>query len=173
MSDDWSGMWRRSLLIDASGAGDTSAGVRWLQGDTAYVDSRGFGGRLERTGDVFRWHREVDLEPPGPFPDTGRMHWEGETLVETGVHEDYVEHWVRDEESTGPSGAVFLHGPDGDEGVLLRVGPSFGWVGAGAVHIGRVGDPQWTSLSITLSDNDVQAAGIRWCVSASEGMITS
>lgn len=168
-----SGLWRRSLLIDATGTGDTSAGVLWLQGDAAYVDSRGFAGHLERTGDVFHWHRDVDFEPPGPFPDTGRMHWEGDTLVETGVHEDYVEHWVRDDESTGPSGAVFLRAPDGGDGVLLQVGPWFGWVGAGAVHVGRVSDPQWNSLSITLSDNAVQAAGIRWDVVASEGMITS
>ena len=166
-------MWRRNLLIDASGAGDTSAGVRWLQGDTAYVDSRGFGGRLERAGDVFRWHREVDLEPPGEFPDAGRMHWEGETLVETGVHEDYVEHWVREDAPTEPSGAVFLRAADAGDAVLVRVGPWFGWVGAGAVHVGRVADPQWEELSVTLCDDDVHVSGIRWGVLATEGMITS
>ena len=90
------GLWRRTLLIDADGSRDTGGDVRWLQGITAYVDSRGFAGPLHQRGNVFEWHRDVDLEPPGPFPDAGAMHWDGDVLVETGVHEDYVEHWVRD-----------------------------------------------------------------------------
>ena len=173
MIGDCTGLWRRSLLIDANGAGDTSAGVTWLQGDTAYVDSRGFAGHLECTGDVFHWHRDVDLEPPGQFPDAGKVHWEGDTLVETGVHEDYVEHWVRDEGPMEQGGAVFLRAPDAGDAVLLRVGPWFGWVGARAVYVGHVADPQWKALSVTVSDNEVHAGGVRWGVLHSEGMITS
>lgn len=168
---DCSGLWRRSLLIDADGSRDTGGGVLWLQGITAYVDSRGFAGRLHQQGDVFEWHRDVDLEPPGPFPDAGTVRWEGATLVETGVHAAYVEHWVRDEESTGPGGAVFLHASDGRDGLLLRVGDRFGWAGAGTVEIGAVGGPQWDALAITLSGNEVQAVGRHWNITASEGNV--
>ncbi|MCW2733921.1 MAG: hypothetical protein JWR13_4737 [Mycobacterium sp.] len=163
------GLWRRTLLIDADGSRDTGGGVRWLQGRTAYVDSRGFAGRLQQSGDVFHWHRDVDLEPPGPFPDAGSMHWEGEVLVETGVHEDYVEHWVRDDDSAGSCWAVFLRAPDGADGLLLRVGDLFGWAGAGAVVIGPVGGSEWEELAITVSDNEVQSSGVRWNVERSEG----
>ncbi len=91
------GLWRRTLLIEADGSRIAGGDVRWLQGDSVYIDSRGFGGTLGQRGDVFEWQRMVDLEPPGPFPDEGAMHWDGGTLVETGVHADYVEHWVRDD----------------------------------------------------------------------------
>ena len=39
-------------------------------------DTRGFAGRLSQHGDVFEWQRHIDIEPPGPFPDAGRMRWE-------------------------------------------------------------------------------------------------
>ena len=89
------GLWRRTLLIATDGSHDTGTGVAWLQGITAYVDTRGFAGRLSQHGDVFEWQRQIDVEPPGHFPDAGRMRWEAGTLIEVGVHQDYVEHWVR------------------------------------------------------------------------------
>jgi hypothetical protein len=162
---DCAGLWRRSLLVEADGSRDTTAGVLWLQGVTAYVDSRGFAGSLERRGDVFEWRRDVDLEPPGGSPDAGTMHWEGDVLVETGVHADYVEHWVRDEGPTAPCGAVFLRTPDGGVGLLLRVGDLFGWAGAGSVVIGAVGDAQWNEYSAVASD------GVRWIVERTEGIL--
>jgi hypothetical protein len=167
------GLWRRTLLINADGSRDTGGGVRWLQGATAYVDSRGFAGRLHQRGDVFEWHRDVDLEPPGPFPDAGSMHWEGDVLVETGVHEDYVEHWVRDDGPAGASGAAFLRAPDGADGLLLRIGDLFGWAGKGSVVIGAVGGPVWTDIGIMLSDKHVQAGGQRWNIERSEGNLHS
>jgi hypothetical protein len=160
---DCAGLWRRTLLVEADGSRDVTAGVLWLQGITAYVDARGFAGRLERRGDVFEWRRDVDLEPPGGFPDVGTMHWEDDVLVETGVHQDYVEHWVRDDGPTSPCGAVFLRAPDGGEGLLLRVGNLFGWAGAGTVVIGAVGDPQFDDYSTAASD------GVRWIVERTEG----
>jgi len=163
------GLWRRSLLIDADGRHDTSTGVLWLQGITAYVDSRGFAGRLGQTGEVFEWRRDVDLEPPGEFPDAGSMHWDGDVLVETGVHENYVEHWVRDPASIGECGAAFLRAPDGADGLLVRVGDLFGWAGASKVTIGSVGGDEWECLAITLSDSDVQASGVRWSIERTEG----
>jgi hypothetical protein len=96
------GLWRRTLLIEADGSHDATSGVQWLQGLSVYVDSRGFAGRLHQRGDVFEWHRDVELDAPGPFPDAGSMHWDGDILVETGVHEDYVERWVRDTPAARP-----------------------------------------------------------------------
>ena len=102
-----SGLWRRTLLIESDGSHDTSTGVAWLQGITAYVDTRGFAGRLSQHGDVFEWQRLIDIGPPGPFPDAGRMRWESGVLVEVGVHADYVEHWVRQDGPVAPCWALF------------------------------------------------------------------
>src|SRR5690349_19360402 len=102
------GLWRRTLLIEADGSRDAETGVAWLQADGAYVDSRGFGGELVQRGTVFSWRRDIELEPSGPVLDEGDMRWEGETLIETGVHEDYVEHWVRAPGPTAPCGGLFL-----------------------------------------------------------------
>ena len=76
LASDCAGLWRRTLLIEADGSRDTGTDVTWLQGITAYVDTRGFAGTLSQSDNVFEWHRSVDLEPPGPFPDAGSMHWE-------------------------------------------------------------------------------------------------
>ncbi|WP_319457851.1 MULTISPECIES: hypothetical protein [unclassified Mycobacterium] len=165
------GLWRRTLLIGADGSHDTSADVRWLQSISGYVDSRGFAGTLHQRDDVFAWHRDVDLEPPGPFPDAGAMRWDGDVLIETGVHEHYVEHWVRDEGPRTPSGAVFLSAPDGAAGLLVRVGDLFGWAGAGTVLIDTVGGPRWNALAIEVSDDHVQANGVHWNIERSEGNV--
>jgi hypothetical protein len=100
------GLWRRTLLIDSDGSQDIGTGVAWLQGITAFVDTRGFAGRLNQHGDVFEWQRLIDIEPPGPFPDAGRMRWEVSVLIEVGVHQDYVEHWVRHAGPAAPCWAL-------------------------------------------------------------------
>jgi hypothetical protein len=168
---DCAGLWRRTLLIDANGARDASTSVAWLQGITGYVDSRGFAGTLHQRGDVFEWHRDVDLEPPGPFPDAGSMRWEGRTLIETGVHENYVEHWVRDEAWAEPCGALFLTAPDGGAGLLVRVGRRFGWAGGGEVVIDAVGTSRWDALEIDMVGRQVQSNGVRWFIERSEGNV--
>jgi hypothetical protein len=164
-----SGLWRRTLLIQADGTHVPGGDTRWLQGDSAYVDSRGFGGRLEQRGDVFEWHRMVDLEPPSGTPDAGAMHWDGETLVETGVHADYVEHWVRDDGPTSPRWAVVLQAADDGAALLLRVGPLFGWACATAVTLAAVGGDKWEALAPSFSDGEVRVNGVRWKVVQSEG----
>ena len=169
VASDCTGLWRRTLLVGADGSRDISTDVVWLQGITGYVDSRGFAGTLHQHGDVFEWHRDVDLEPPGPFPDAGSMRWDGDTLIETGVHEDYVEHWVRDAGTFGASGALFLRGPDGGAGLLVRVGDLFGWAGGGEVVIDAVGGTRWSAMSIV--EHQVQANGARWSVERSEGNV--
>lgn len=170
---DCTGLWRRSLLIGPDGTRDTGGDVRWLQGLTGYVDSRGFAGRLEQDGDVFHWHRDVDLEPPGPFPDEGAMQWDGEVLVETGVHQDYAEHWVREDGTTSPVGALFLRANDGANALLLRVGDLFGWASSGVVVIGPVDGPDWKRLDIVFDDAGVAANGVRWTAERTEGNVHS
>lgn len=166
-----SGLWRRTLLIEADGSHVTGGDVLWLQGDSAYVDSRGFGGRLEQRGEVFEWHRMVDLEPPGPSPDAGAMHWDGETLVETGVHADYVEHWVRDDGPSDPCWALTLRSEIAGDALLLRVGVVFGWACPIAVTLGTVGGAEWEALAPKLSDDELRVNGARWTIVQSEGSV--
>jgi hypothetical protein len=168
LASDCVGLWRRTLLVEADGSRDTGTDVIWLQGITAYVDSRGFAGTLSQSDDVFEWHRTVDLEPPGPHPDAGEMRWRDGVLVETGLHADYVEHWSRDSAATTPCGALFLVAPD-RHGLLMRVGPLFGWAGNGEVVIDAVGGPRWNALVIT--GEHVQANGVCWTVERCEGNV--
>ena len=166
---DCSGLWRRTLLIQADGTQVAGGDVRWLQGGSAYVDSRGFGGRLEQRGEVFEWHRMVDLEPPSSTPDVGAMHWDGDTLVETGVHADYVEHWVRDDGPTSPRWALVLQSADGGAAQLLRVGALFGWACTTAVTLAAVGGDEWEALAPSPSEGQVRVNDVRWTVVRSEG----
>lgn len=167
---DCVGLWRRTLLIESDGSHDTGTDVTWLQGITAYVDSRGFAGTLSQHDDVFEWNRAVDLTPPGP-PDAGSMRWQDGVLVETGVHADYAEHWERDGDGVTPCGALFLTAPDGRAGLLLRVGGLFGWAGGDEVSIGDVNGTRWQAIDF---DADfIQDNGVRWTITGSEGDMES
>jgi hypothetical protein len=161
---DCGGLWRRTLLIDSEGSRDTSTHVAWLQGITAYADTRGFAGRLSQHGDVFEWQRLIDIEPPGPFPDAGRMRWETGALIEVGVHEDYVEHWVRQNGPAAPCWALFA-----EHAMLLGVGAQFGWADRGGVVLGTIGGPQWAALNPHMNRGDLVANGVRWNIEDSEG----
>jgi hypothetical protein len=158
------GLWRRTLLIGSDGSHDTGTGVAWLQGITAYVDTRGFAGRLGQHGDVFEWQRLIDIEPPGPYPDAGRMHWDADTLVEVGVHENYVEHWVRDDGPVAACWAVFT-----SDSILVGVGPRFGWADNTGAVLGAVGDAQWRALDPQIENGELVANGVRRRIEASEG----
>lgn len=191
------GLWRRTLLIDTDGSRDTTADVRWLQGITAFVDLRrpvpadpaaqdGFAGWLSQDNDVFVWSRFAGLQPPGEHPDAGRMHWDGDILVETGVHADYVEHWVH-EPAPGPCWALTLAAPDA-QGLLVRVGTHFGWAqctaGGVEISLGTVAGRTW---QITDSSDPARhgvdlvprlhagvltvSAGPDWTVTDSEGEV--
>ncbi len=166
LMSECSGLWRRTVLIDSDGSRDTSTGVAWLQGITAYADTRGFAGRLSQHDDVFEWQRLIDIEPPGPFPDAGRMRWEAGVLIEVGVHEDYVEHWVRDDGPAMPCWALFL-----ESAILLRAGAQFGWADLRGVALGMVGDSKWTAINPHMNGNDLMANGGRWSVEDSEGEV--
>ncbi len=60
MIADCTGLWRRTLLVEADGSRDTGTNVQWLQGISMFVDLRGpggegFAGLLSRRDDVFEW----------------------------------------------------------------------------------------------------------------------
>lgn len=189
---DCVGLWRRTLLIDTDGTRDTTTDVRWLQGLTAFVDLRrpvdpaawdGFAGRLGQDGDVFEWDRFAGLVPQ-QHPDAGRMHWDGEVLVETGVHADYVEHWVL-EPVSGPLWAMSLSGAAGAQGLMMRVGPYFGWatsaVGSVEISLGTITGAGWRITDSSekahdgmefvpvLRGGELTVGGEPWTVVDSEG----
>jgi hypothetical protein len=167
---DCVGLWRRVLLVEADGTRDTSTNIVWLQGISFYVDSRGFAGTLAQHADVFEWSRAIDVLPPEPTPDAGSMRWEGSTLIETGVHADYVEHWVRDPGGTSPCWAVALS--DGESSAqLMRVGQLFGWADDAGVVVGDVEGPEWSSLAVEFEDQQFRANGIVWNVTDTEGNV--
>lgn len=141
------GSWRRTLLVNPDGSRDTTD-VRWLQGITAFVDSRGFAGWLSQRGDLFEWSHFVDVQPGVAEPDAAVMRWEGDTLIEIGVHADYVEHWEKDPGAAlSPCWAVTLCGAEGRDALLLRVGKQFGWVRRDAqqveVSLGGIDGAGW------------------------------
>ncbi|WP_088288804.1 hypothetical protein [Kineosporia sp. A_224] len=95
--------------------------LRWLGAH------EGFAGTFTVTGDLARWDRLVDLQPPAGVPDEGRLHWDGTTLVEVGVHSAYVEHWHPEPAPVADAAAVRLRERgSGRPGVLVRVGARFG-----------------------------------------------
>jgi hypothetical protein len=159
---DCIGLWRRVLLVDAAGRRDTSTDVLWLQGPTGYIDSRGFAGVLTQSQDVFTWRRDVDVAPDGSV-DAGRMRWDGDVLIETGVHEVYEEHWVRDHGPTHPAGALLLSADAGRRAVAVAVGDLVGWATAAGATIG----PNPTTWQI--HGDHVVADGVRWAIDMREG----
>ncbi|MEZ0051982.1 hypothetical protein ABIA30_002994 [Mycobacterium sp. MAA66] len=164
------GLWRRTLLIESDGTHVADGEVRWLQGARTYVDSRGFAGYLEQRHDVFEWHRLIDLDPPGPFPDVGQMYWDDTTLVERGVHCDYVEHWRQETSAAEPGWALTLTS-GADSALLLVVGQMFGWACSAEVYIGCIGSAAWDGLRVGAQGSQIQVDGVLWTVSDSEGSV--
>ena len=154
---DLHGAWRRTLVREADGSTDDATAI-WLQGPALFADLRqppglagmvgrshpkdldrpqllalcgqkAFAGTLVPDGDAFSWVRRIDLHPPAPLPDAGTLRWDGEVLVEEGLHEAYLEHWELIEGSPdGSPAAALLDDPqEGCTGVLVRVGSWFGY----------------------------------------------
>jgi hypothetical protein len=73
--------------------------------------------------EICRWHRLADFQPPALTPDAGALRLAGDLLVETGLHDDYLEHWERLPGSDAPTAVVAENAASG--ALLLRAG---GWV---------------------------------------------
>lgn len=128
--DAYLGVWRRTLLRTPDRE-DTSSLVYWLQTPRWHADIRlpadrtrvtarslgeaeapelrvlalqqGFAGVTTVEGDLCRWHRRVDFQPPSRFADVGRVVFENpDRILEFGVEQTYYERWDRLPGSTGP-----------------------------------------------------------------------
>jgi len=144
------GVWRRTLLKTPT-LRDTTTRVFWLQTAVWHADIRipadrpalsadtlacldrsamralsrqqGFAGITEVTGDVCRWHREIDYQPPSRFNDVGRMRFDtADRLFDYGVEQDYFETWERVDGSSGDSAMIELSKPSQPRSLLLRAG---------------------------------------------------
>ncbi len=87
-------------------------------------------------------------------------------MIEVGVHEDYVEHWGRQDGPAAPCWALFA-----EHAMLLRVGAQFGWADRSGVVLGAIGGPQWTALNPHMNAYDLVANGVRWSIEDSEGEV--
>ncbi|GAB3204690.1 hypothetical protein [Nocardia tengchongensis] len=202
LMSECAGLWQRTLLVDTDGTQDTTTDVQWLQGLTRFVDLRrptprpdfdsvrcaaelssqqrawlhmqdGFAGELTQRDQVFHWRRRIELQPPGPFPDEGRMSYSGEVLVEIGVHADYFEHWTR-AEVPETCWAMDLEAPGGDAAILLRAGDRFGWAhrdtaGAVELSLGTVSHGEWFITDSALPYREGQLLDPRWGTGAEPG----
>ncbi len=153
VSEDYVGLWRRTLLR-APGVEDTTTQVYWLQTSSWHADIRvpadrpvlsgrtglaalnaqemralarqqGFAGITEVEADLCRWHRRFDYQPPSGFNDVGRMQFEGpDRLLEYGVEQDYFEIWER-MPGSGAGKVQEADDPEGRPALQLTLGP---WV---------------------------------------------
>ena len=151
----FAGLWTRSLLVLPDGRRDETTKVAWLQGPSLFVDLRqpagrpacclvagagqlspaacqwlatqsGFAGTFSAAGNIAEWQREIDFQPQAALPDSGRLEWQGEILVETGIHAPYLEHWRAGGAALAPSFGLRLQSAvDGRRAILVRCGPLF------------------------------------------------
>ena len=124
------------------------------------------------------------------------MRWGADTLIETGVYTDYVEHWERDlSAAASPCWALTGCSAEAKAPLLLRVGNQFGWVRRDTrveVSLGGIDGAEWVITDSALPDrigrslrptlhaeyldvNDVDDDGTptvrRWRIKDSEGSV--
>lgn len=150
---DLTGLWTRELLVRPGEAPDTTTAVHWLQGAAYYIDLRqpvgrpdftgvsgpgdltadhldwmacqeGFAGTLTFEDGDYTWNRDLDIQPPGPLPDCGRLWVEDGLLKEEGRAAPYLEHWRRGPAATVPVAEARLK-QGAVDAILVRVGPLF------------------------------------------------
>ncbi|MDR3509462.1 MAG: hypothetical protein P4L64_16350 [Caulobacteraceae bacterium] len=144
------GLWVREV-ITAPGFRDETTRVMWLQGPSWYADLRvaidrperagaegfaayaddelvamarvqGFAGQLRVEDGICYWRRDVDFQPPSPFPDEGRYSVTDDIMIEDGIHADYQEIWRRAPDSIAPAAAFQRLDEDGRAGLLVIAG---------------------------------------------------
>lgn len=121
---EYIGVWKRTLLRTPK-AEDTTTQVYWMQTQSWHADIRvpvdrspckgklaldqltrdelfalarqqGFSGTTVVEGDICRWLRRYDFQPPSGANDIGRMAFETpDRVLEYGVEADYFEIWER------------------------------------------------------------------------------
>src|SRR3569833_501789 len=154
------GVWRRSLL-ETAGQWDTPRHDIWGRAprraaaqrlpagrpDFSGVHSlaecsdaqlawlarqQGFCGVTQIDGERCTWHRQMDFPPANGSRAIGRMVFDGERLIETGLEADYRETWERLPPSRGGTAALELVMEAGEQPVrpawLLVAGACFMYV---------------------------------------------
>ncbi|GAB2637899.1 hypothetical protein GCM10027169_02270 [Gordonia jinhuaensis] len=132
-----SGEWQRTGLVVNGTPVASRAEVRWIQGPTRFVDLRvdptgaepldGFAGTLRQTGDVFTWHRTIELSE-SELPDEGFMSLIDGVLHERGVHADYSERWERQPTENDGSGCWAMElTSDADCAIVVCASGRLGW----------------------------------------------
>jgi hypothetical protein len=134
---EYLGVWKRTLLRTPKFE-DTTTQVFWMQTKSWHADIRiphnrpacsgratlkdlrrgellgltaqqGFSGTTQVGGDICRWLRQHDYQPPSGANDIGRMKFDGpDRVFEYGVEADYFEIWERVPGSAGHSSAIQL-----------------------------------------------------------------
>jgi hypothetical protein len=143
------GVWKRTLLRTPQRE-DTTTQVYWMQTKSWHADIRipagrpafdgktaldqmnktelmelakqqGFCGTTVVDGDICRWLRRHDFQPPSGANDIGRMEFEGpDRVLEYGVEAEYFEIWERLPGSKGQTSAVLVS--DDPVSLLLSAG---------------------------------------------------
>ncbi len=147
--DTYLGVWQRKLLR-APKIEDTTTQVFWMQTPSWHADIRvpvsrpaasaqtglnamsrsdlmtlarqqGFCGTTVVDGDICRWLRKYDFQPPSGANDIGRMQFETpDRVLEFGVEAEYFEIWER---LPGSHGATFaIQESDDPLSLLLGAG---------------------------------------------------
>ena len=149
------GHWRRDW-IRAPGLSDTTTHVHWLQAGALFADLRvpadlpvleghcladldaaalqslmrieGFAGEITVANSQCTWHRAINWQGALARPDVGAMWFDGDVLIEDGVHADYREAWLA--QPTGPLRGHRIEWDDmtgvlveSDDRFLIGIGP--------------------------------------------------
>lgn len=158
--DAFVGVWKRKLLRTPEFE-DTVSTVYWMQTSLWHADIRipvyrppctgkhalaqcvreelldlaaqqGFAGITAVDGDICRWLRRVDFQPPSGFNDVGRIEFSSpDLMLEYGVEQEYFEIWERIANSVGQEhvNVEFVEGDDPraarPRSVLLATGNYF------------------------------------------------
>ncbi len=134
---EYIGVWKRSLLRTPQ-LEDTTTQVYWMQTQSWHADIRvpakrptcadkssldqltrdellglakqqGFCGTTQVDGDLCRWLRKYDYQPPNGTNDIGRIEFDTpDRLLEYGVEADYFEIWERLPGSGGANSTLRL-----------------------------------------------------------------
>lgn len=141
-------------MIWPDGTRDETTEVLWLQTSSLFADLRvpadrpaaggragfaefsdpelialsrmqGFGGALDVDGSICRWAREFDYQPPGSPPDEANFAFDGDLLIETGLHAEYEEIWERRTDIGAELAAFRLAESKGDRGGILVLAGGF------------------------------------------------
>ena len=128
---------------------------------------QGFSGPTTIDGDICRWLRRVDFQPPSGFNDVGRIEFTSpDLMLEYGIEQEYFEIWERLPDSVGQE-HVNVEFADGDDpraarphSVLLATGRYFM-----LVRPRRMVLPQADSLAALTGDDQALRAALDFEIS--------